>query len=139
MSQYFPKPYEPFAGDINVKVDLSRYATKSHLKNVTHADISSFALNSNLASFKTEVDKKDLDKLTPAPNDLGKLSNVLKNDVVKETVNDKLVAKVDNIDTIGFVLKTTYNRDRDKSDLEKKINDADKKISDTSELAKKQT
>ena len=83
MSQYFPKPYEPFRGDINVKVDLSNYATKNDLKNISHVDASSFALKSNLASLKTEVDKLDIDKLTPVPNDLAKLSNVVKNDVVK--------------------------------------------------------
>ena len=120
MRQYFPKPYEPFGGDINVKVDLSNYATKTNSKNVTHVDVSSFALKSNLAGLKPEGDK---------------LSNVVKNDVVKKTVHNKVVAKVDNIDTTGFVLKTTY--DRDKSNLEKKINDADKKIPDTSELARK--
>ena len=70
MSQYFPKPYEPFGGDINVKVDLSNYTTKTDLKNVTDLDVSSFALKSNLASLKTEVDKLDIDKLTPVPNDL---------------------------------------------------------------------
>ena len=75
-------------------------------------------------------------KLTLVPNDLAKLSNVAKNDVVKKTVYDKLVAKVNNIDTIGFVLKTTY--DTDKSDLEKKISDADKKVPDVSGLVKKQ-
>ena len=135
MSQYFPKPYEPFCGDINVRVDLSNYATKTDLKNILHVDVSSFALKSNLANFKTEVDKLDIDKLTPVPNDLAKLSNVVKNDVVKKTVYEKLVAKVNNIDITGFVLKTTY--DTDKSDLEKKISDANKKIPDTSELAKK--
>ena len=57
MSQYFPKPYEPFGGDNNVKVDLSNYATKTDLKNVFDVDVSSFALKSNLASLKTEVDK----------------------------------------------------------------------------------
>ena len=57
MSQYFPKPYKPFGGDINVKVDLSNYGTKTYLKNVTNIDVSSFALKSNLASLKTEVDK----------------------------------------------------------------------------------
>ena len=128
MSQYFPKPYEPFGGDINVTVDISNYATKTDLKNVSHADVSSFALKSNLASLKTEIDKLDIDKLTPAPNELAKLSNLVKNDVVKKTVYDKLFAKVNNIDTTGFVLKTTY--DADKSDLEKKIPDA-------SDLAKK--
>ena len=65
MSQYFPKPNEPFSGDINVKVDLSNYATKSDLKNILHVDANSFALKSNLASLKTEVDKLDIDKLTP--------------------------------------------------------------------------
>ena len=70
MRQYFPKPYEPFGGDINVKVDLSNYATKTDLKNVSHVDVSSFALKLNLASLKTEVDKIDIDKLTPVPNDL---------------------------------------------------------------------
>ena len=74
MSQYFPKPYESFGGDYNVKVDLSNYATKADLKNVTHVHVSSFALKSNLASLKTEVDKVDIDKLTPVPNDLAKLS-----------------------------------------------------------------
>ena len=70
MSQYFPKPDEPCGGDINVKVDLSNYATKTGLKNVSHVDISSFALKSNLANLKTQVDKLDIDKLTPVPNDL---------------------------------------------------------------------
>ena len=99
MSQYFPKPYEPFGGDINVKVDLSNYATKADLRTISHISASSFALKSNLASLKTEVDKLDIDNLTPAPNDLAKLSNVVKNDVVKKTEYDKLVAEVNNIDT----------------------------------------
>ena len=63
MSQYFPKLYEPFGGDINVKVDLSNYVTKTDLENVSHVDVRSFALISNLASLKTEVDKLDIDKL----------------------------------------------------------------------------
>ena len=126
MSQYFPKPYEPFGGDMNVKVDLSNYATKTDLKNVTHVDVSSFALKSNLASLQTEIDKLDIDKLTPVPNDSAKLSNVVENDVVYKTVYDKLVAMVNKIDTAGFVLKTTY--DKDKSDFEKKVSDADKKF-----------
>ena len=70
MSQYFPKPYEPFVSDVNVKVDLSNYAKKNDLKNVSHVDISSFALKSNLASLKTEVDKLDVDKLVHIPVDL---------------------------------------------------------------------
>ena len=99
MSENFPKPYEPFGGDSNVKVDLSNYATKVDLKNISHIDASSFALKTNLASLKNEVDKLDIDKLTPAPNDLAKLSNLVKNDVVKKAEYDKLVAKVNNIDT----------------------------------------
>ena len=111
MSQYVPKPYEPFGGDITVKVDLSNYATKTNLKNVSLVDVSSFALKSNFASLRTKVDKLDIDKLTPVLNDLAKLSNVVKNDVVKKTEFEKLVTKVDNIDTTGFVLKTKYDAD----------------------------
>ena len=109
MSQYFPKPYEPFGGDINVTVDLSSYATNDDIKNITHVDTSSFVLKTNLANLKTEVDKLDVDKLATVPADLSKLSNLIKNDVVKNTVYDKLVAKVDNIDTSGLVKKTDYN------------------------------
>ena len=74
MSQYFPKPYEPFGGDINVKVDLSNYATKLKIdiKNISHVDNSSFALKTNLAALKTEVDKLGIDKLVPVPVDLSK-------------------------------------------------------------------
>ena len=75
MSQYFPKSYEPFGGDINVKIDLSNYATKTDLKNVTHVHTSSFALKKNLAGLKTEVDQLDIDKLVPVPVDLSKLSD----------------------------------------------------------------
>ena len=121
MSQYFPKPFRSFAGNINVNVDLSNYATKTDLKNVTHVDTSSFALKTNLANLKTEVDKLDIDKLAPVPVDLSKLSDELKNDVVKKAVYGKLVAKVNNIDTSDFVLKTKYIAD--KTELEKKIPD----------------
>ena len=78
MSQYFPEPYEPFKGDINVKVYLSNYATKTDLQNISHIDVSSYALKSNLASLKTEVDKLDINKLTSVPIDLAKLRNVVK-------------------------------------------------------------
>ena len=74
--------------------------------------LKSFVLKTNLANLKIEVDKLDIDKLVPIPADLSKLSNVVKNDVVKKTVYNKLVAKVDNIDTSDFVLKTTYNTDK---------------------------
>ena len=74
MSQYFPKPFRNFRGNINVRVDLSNYATKTDLKNVTHIDTWSFALKRNLANLKTEDDKLDIDKLAPVPVDLSKLS-----------------------------------------------------------------
>ena len=128
MSQYFPKLFRNFRENISVKVDLSNYATKTDLNNISHVDTSSFALKTNLASLKTEVDKLDIDKLVTVPVDLSKLSNVVKNEVVKKTVYDKLVTKVNNIDTSGFLLKTKY--DTDKLELEKKI-------PDTSNLVKK--
>ena len=78
-------------------------------------------LKTNLASLKAEDDKLDIDKLVPVPVDLSKISDAVKNDVVKKGVYDKLVAKVDNIDTSGFVLKTKY--DTDKSELENKVPD----------------
>ena len=130
MSEYFPKPYEPFGRDINIKVDLSNYATKADIKNISHVDTSSFALKTNLANLKTEIDKLDIDKLVPVPVDLSKLSDVVKNDVVKKDFYDELVTKVNNIDTSRFVLETKY--DTDKSELEKKI-------PDTKGLVKKNT
>ena len=84
MSRYFPKPYEPFGGDINVKVDLSSYATKTDIKNILHIDTSSFALKSNLASLITEVDKLNIDKLVPVPVDLSTLSNAVKMKFLKK-------------------------------------------------------
>ena len=128
MSQYFPEPYEPFGGDINVTVDLSNYATKDDIKNITHVDTSSFALKTNLANLKTEVDKWDIDKLATFPVDLSKLSNVVKNDVLKKTVYDKVAAKVDNIDASGLVKNTDYNT---------KISEIEDKIPHTSGLVKK--
>ena len=88
MSQYFPKPFNSHFGDsIKVKLDLSNYATKTDIKNLSHVDTSSFALVPNLASLKTEVDKLDINKLIPIPVDLSKLSDVVKNDVVKKKLN----------------------------------------------------
>ena len=75
----------------------------------------------NLASLKTEVNKLDIGKLVPVPVGLSKLSDVVKNDVVKKAVYDKLVAKVNNIDTSAFILKTKYQTD--KTELEKRIPD----------------
>ena len=115
MSQYFLKPYEPFGGDINVKVDLSNYATKADIKNISYVDSSISALKSNLVSIKTEVDKLNIDKLVPVPVDLSKISDVVKNDVVKKIMYKKLVSKVNSIDISGLVLKTKY--DTFKSDM----------------------
>ena len=117
MSQYFPKPIRSFGENINVKDDLSNHATKTDLTNVTQ--FSSFALKTNSASLKTEADKLDIDKLAPVPFDISKLSDVVKNDVVRKAVYDKMVAKVNSIYTDVFVLKTKYQTD--KTELEKKI------------------
>ena len=84
MSEYFPKSFRSFEKNINFKVDLYNYATKTDLKNVTHVDTSDFPLKKKLANLKTEVDKLDIDKLVPVPVDLSKLSDVVKNDVVKK-------------------------------------------------------
>ena len=148
MIQYFLKPYEPFGGDINLTVDLSNYATKNDIKNITHADSSSFALKTNLASLKTEVDKLDLDKLTTVPVDLSKLSNVVKNDVVKKTVYDKFVPKVNNINTSNtnyYNTKITEIEDKipnsnslvKKTDYNTKTTEIEGKIPDISGLATK--
>ena len=120
MSQYFPKPFHSHFGEnIKVKIDMSNYATKTDIKNISHVDNSSFALKTNLANLKTEVDKLDIDILAPVPVDLIILSDVVKNDVIKRTTFDELVAKVDDINTSDFVLTTTYKTD--KTELEKEI------------------
>ena len=84
MSQYFP-PYNNSSENIKVELDLTNYATKTDLKNITHTDVSSFVSKTNLAAFKTELDKIDVDKLKTVPDDLAKLSNVVKNEVIKKT------------------------------------------------------
>ena len=110
MSQYFPKPFNSHFNDsIKIEIDLSNYATKADIKNISHVDTSSFALKTNLADLKSEVDKLEIDKLKPVPTYLSKLSNVVKNDVVKKANYNKLVIKVDNIDASGLVKKTDYN------------------------------
>ena len=112
MSQQFPKPFRSFGGNVSVKVDLSNYATKANLKIVTHIDTSSFTLKRKLASLKPDVHKLDSDKLAPVPVDLSKLSDKVKNDVVKKGVFDKLAAKRNNIDTSTFDLQTKYQTDK---------------------------
>ena len=105
MSQYF-SPYTNSKSDIKVELDLSNYATETDLKNITHThtDVSSFATKVNLASLKSKINELDINELKIVPTDLSKLSNVVKNDVVKKTEYDKLVGKVNNIDTTNFVL-----------------------------------
>ena len=119
MSQYFPNMFRSFGGNINVKLDLSNYATKTDLKNVTHVDTSNFALKTNLVRLKTEVDKLFIEKLAPVPVDLSKVSDVVKNYAVKIALYNKLVAKVNNVDTSEFALKTKYQID--KAELKKKF------------------
>ena len=154
MSQYFPKPYEEFSGDINVKVDLSNYATKADMKKKFTYWYIKFSIKNKLknkANLKTEVDKLNIDKLVPIPTDLSKLSNEVKNNIVKKDVYDKLVAIVNNINTSGFALKAKYDTDKSelenkvpdhsilvkKTDYNTKITDIDSKILDVSNLATK--
>ena len=132
---YFRRRDKRFDGDINVKVDLSYYATKTDLKSVSHVDVSSSVLKSNLASLKTEVDKIDADKLKTVPVDLAKLNDVVKNDVIKKTEYHQLVAKVNGIDNTKFVSRTKYEKDR--SDFEDKIDKIDKKIPVVTNFVKK--
>ena len=90
-------------------MELSNYATNTDVQNISHIGTSSFALKSNWASSKTEVDKLDINKLVPVPLDLSKLSDVVKNNGVKKAVYNKLVAKVNSIDASAFVLKSRYD------------------------------
>ena len=85
MSQYFP-PYNNSSKNIKVELDLSNCTTKDDVKNITHVDVSSFASKTNLTALKTEVDKSVIDKLKTVPNDSAKLSNVVKNEVVKRLI-----------------------------------------------------
>ena len=131
MSTYYP-PYKSSSNDIKVELDLTNYATKTDLNNITHVDTSSFASKINLAALKSEVDKIDLDKLKTAPTDLAKLTNAVENDLVKKTVDNTKVTSietqiagftkniVDNLaditklkatDTNSFVLKTKLASD----------------------------
>ena len=148
MSTYYP-PYKSSSSNVKVELDLTNYATKSDLRNITHVDVSSFASKTNLAALKTEVDKIDVDKLKTAPVDLDKLTNAVENDLVKKTdYNTKVTSieaqiagltknTVDNladitklkvIDTNSFVLKTKLASDV--TTLENKIDTLDKKIPD---------
>ena len=129
MSQYFPKPFNwHFDDSIKIKIDLSNYSAKSDIKNILHLDTSSFALKTNLATLKSRVNKLDIDKLKPVPTDLSKLSNLVKNNVVKKDDYINLATKIDNVDTSGLVKMTDYNT---------KITEIEGKIPDISNLATK--
>ena len=153
-SQYVP----PYGSSNNTKVelDLANCATKDDVKNITHVDVSSYATKTNLAALKSEVDKIDVDKLKTTPTDLAKLSNVVKNDVVKKADYNTKVTSIENqiagvtkntldnladitrlkaVDTSNFVLKAKLASDV--TTLENKINTVDKKVPDISELATK--
>ena len=134
MSQYFP-PYNNSSENIQVELDLSNYVTKKDIKDITHVDTRSYALKTNLAALKTEEDNIDTDKLKTVPNDLAKLSNVVKNDVVKKTEYNTLKNNVDAIDTSGFVTRTKFTTDTNVLDDE--IDKIEKKIPDIRGLATK--
>ena len=148
--------YKSSSNNIKVELDLSNYATKNDLKNITDVNVSSFASKTNLAALKTEVDKIDIDKLKTTPTDLAKLTDDVENDLVKKTDYNTRVTSietqiagltkntVDNladitklkaIDTNSFVLKTKLASDV--TSLENKIDSVDKKIPDISGLATK--
>ena len=121
MSEYFPKPFRS-RENIQIKVDLSNYATKTDIKNITHVDTPNFALKTNLANLKTQIDILDISKLVPIPADLSKLSNVVKKYVVKRVDYNKLVTKVNYIDTSDFVLKTNCNTEITELENKKRTN-----------------
>ena len=155
MSTYYP-PYKSSSNNIKAELDLSNYATKKDINDITHVDVSGFASKTNSAALKNEVDKIDVDKLKTTPADLAKLSNVVKNDVVKKTdCNTKVtsiesqiagvtkntldnlghIEKLNAIDTSSFVLKAKL--ESDVTTLENKIDTVDKKIPNISGLATK--
>ena len=142
---YYP-PYKSSSNNVKVELDLTNYATKTHLKYITHVDVGSFASKTNLAALKTELDKIDTDKLKTAPTDLAKLTNAIENDVVKKTdYNTKVtsieaqiagltkntvdnlddIAKLKAIDTNSFVTRTKFSADTNA--LDDKIDGAEKK------------
>ena len=155
MSTYYP-PYKSSSQTIKVELDLSNYATKNYINDITHVDVSGFTSKTNLAALKTEIDKIDLDKLKTAPTDLAKLTNAVENDLLKKTVYNTKVTSIENqitgvtkntldnlgditklkvIDTSSFALKTKLASDV--TIVENKIDTVDKKIPDISGLATK--
>ena len=102
-------PYKSSSNNVKVELDLTNYATKPDLKNITHVDVSSFASKTNFAALKTEVDKIDVDKLKTTPTDLAKLSNVVKNDVVKKTDYNAKVTSIEGKLVLVALLKKIMN------------------------------
>ena len=121
---YYP-PYKSSSNNIKVELDLSNYAAKDDVKNITHVDVSSYVTKTNLAALKTEVDKIDVDKLKTVPDDLAKLSNVVKNEVVKKT----------DFSADTYVTRTKFSTDTNA--LDDKIDKVEKKIPDISSLKTK--
>ena len=119
--RYYP-PYRSSSNNIKVELDLSNYATKDDVKNITHVDVSSYATKTTLAALKTEVDKIDVDKLKTVSDDLAKLSNVVKNEVVKKT----------DFSADTYVTRTKFSTDTNA--LDDKIDKVEKKISDIGSL-----
>ena len=155
MSTYYP-PYKSSSSNVKVELDLTNYATKTDLKNITQVDVSSFACKTNLPALKTEVDKIDADKLKTVPVDLATLTNAVENDLFKKTDYNAKVTNIESqiagvtkntldnlgyikklkaIDTSSFVLKTKLASDV--ATLENKIDTVDKKTPDISGLATK--
>ena len=124
MSKYFP-PYNNSSENIKVELDLSNYATKKDIKDITHIDASGFASKTNLAALKTKVDKLNIDKLRTTPADLAKLTDVVKNEVIKKT----------DFSADDYVKKTKFSGDI--NSLDDKIDKVEKKIPDVSDLASK--
>ena len=123
MSYYHP--YKISSNNIKSEFDLSNYATKDDVKNITHIDFSSYTTKTNLAALKSEIDKIDTDTLKTVPDDLAKLSNVVKNEVVKKT----------DFSADNYVTRTKFSTDTNA--LDNKIDKVDKKILDVSGLATK--
>ena len=141
---YYP-PDKSSSNNIKVELDLTNYATKNDLKNITHVDVSSFASKTNLVALKSEVDKIDVDKFKTAPVDIAKLTNAIEYDLVKKTVyNTKVtsietqiagltkntidnladITKLKAIDTNSFVTKTKFSADA--NSLDDKIDGVEK-------------
>ena len=155
MSTYYPS-YKSSGQNVKAGLDLTNYTTKTDLKNITHVDVSSYASKTNLAALKSQLDKIGVDKLKTTPTDLAKLSNLVKNDVVKKTdYNTKVtsieaqkagltkntvdnladITKLKAIDTNSFVTRTKFSANTNA--LDDKIDGVEKKIPDISGLATK--